>query len=120
MERCSVVAKCDNEVVAVILNSRYSKDIHLMHMLRTLFFIEALHQFKITARHIPGTLNTMNLKSFTIIILLTVTPHVFPITFYSGSWTREWTGRQITGPGSSALLSTRDSNFNSKDLSIST
>ena len=68
---CSVVVNCDNEAVVVILNSRYSKDVHLMHMLRTLFFIEAQYQFKITARHIPGTLNTLadylsrnELKSF--------------------------------------------------------
>ena len=55
---CLVVANCDNEAVVVILNSRCSKDPHLMHMLRTLFFIEAHYQFKITAKHIPGTLNT--------------------------------------------------------------
>ena len=55
----SVVANCDNEAVVTILNSRHSKDLHLMHMLRTLFFIEAQYQFKITARHIPGTLNSL-------------------------------------------------------------
>ena len=30
-----------------------------MHMLRVLLFIEALHQFKITATHIAGASNTL-------------------------------------------------------------
>ena len=57
-KECSVVDNCDNEAV-VILNSRYCKDPHLMHMLCMLFFIKAQYQFKITARHIPGILNTL-------------------------------------------------------------
>ena len=75
-KKYSVVANCDNEAVVVILNSRYSKDPHLMHMLRTLFFIEAWYQFKITARHIPGTLNTQAdylsriILTFTILLLV--------------------------------------------------
>ena len=56
---CLVMANCDNEAVVVILNSRCSKDSHLMHMLCTLFLIEAHYQFKITAKHIPVTLNTL-------------------------------------------------------------
>jgi len=55
----SVMVHCDNEAVVTVLNSRYSKDHHLMHMLRTLFFIEAQCQFKIAARHIPGNVNSL-------------------------------------------------------------
>ena len=56
---CVVVANCDSEAVVVTLNSRCSKDPHLMQMLCTLFFLEAHNQFKITAKYIPGTLNTL-------------------------------------------------------------
>jgi len=59
MERVLSGGYCDNEAVVVILNSRHSKDLHLMHMLRTLFFIEAQYQFKLIARHVLGKLNTL-------------------------------------------------------------
>lgn len=48
----NVIARCDNIAVVAVLNSRYSKDTHLMQMLRCLFFVEAHHQFKIEAVHI--------------------------------------------------------------------
>jgi len=49
----------DNEVVVVILNKHYSKDPHLAHMLRILFFVEALFQLQLKAVHIPGSHNTL-------------------------------------------------------------
>ena len=41
-----VVAQCDNSAVVAVIKSRYSKDQHLMHMLRCLFFVEAHSSFK--------------------------------------------------------------------------
>jgi len=55
----AVTAYCDNEAVMCTLNSRYSKDLYLMHMLRTLFFIEAHFQFEISSMHVPGVSNTL-------------------------------------------------------------
>ena len=57
--RSRVIARCDNAAVVAVLNSRYSKDKLLMQMLRCLFFIEAIHNFKIQGLHIPGSLNDL-------------------------------------------------------------
>ncbi len=54
-----VVARCDNAAVVAVVNSRYSRDAHLMQMLRCLFFIEAHFQFQMEATHIPGTENIL-------------------------------------------------------------
>ena len=52
-------AFCDNTAAVGAINARVSKDKHMMHILRCLFFIEAYHQFQLTARHFPGIQNTM-------------------------------------------------------------
>jgi len=52
-----VTAHCDNEAAVCILNSRYSRDNDLLHMLRILFFTEAHFQLELSSTHIPGTLN---------------------------------------------------------------
>ena len=57
-EGSTVTAHCDSEAVVYILNSRYSRDNYLMHMLRILFFTEAHFRFELCAKHIPGVLNT--------------------------------------------------------------
>jgi len=54
-----VIARCDNESVVTVLNSRYSKEPYVMSMLRTLFFIEAHLQFSISSQHIAGSSNTL-------------------------------------------------------------
>ena len=54
-----VIARCDNESIVTVLNSRYSKEPHVMSMLRTLFFIEARLQFSISSQHIAGVSNTL-------------------------------------------------------------
>ena len=54
-----VISHCDNMAVVAVINSRYSKDEYLMHMLRCLFFIEAHHQFLLSAVHIAGVKNTL-------------------------------------------------------------
>ena len=47
---------CDNMGVVEVLNSSYSKDKNMMHMLRCLFFISEHHQFLVEAVHVPGKL----------------------------------------------------------------
>lgn len=52
-----VIDRCDSLPVVAVLSSRYSKDKLLMQMLRCLFFLEAIHNFKIHGQRIPGSLN---------------------------------------------------------------
>ena len=40
----TILARCDNEAVVAVINSRYSRDEQLMHLLRCLFFTEAKFQ----------------------------------------------------------------------------
>ena len=54
-----VLARCDNAAVVAVINKRSCHDTHLMQMLRCLFFLEALHQFHITAMHLPGVENVL-------------------------------------------------------------
>ena len=49
-----VLAHCDNQSLVDVVNSGYSKDAHLMHLLRSLFFITAHLQVSLTAVRIPG------------------------------------------------------------------
>ena len=49
----------DNMAVVHILNATYSKDPHLMHLIRTLVFIAAHGNFWFIARHIEGQTNTI-------------------------------------------------------------
>jgi len=44
-----------NSAVVAAINKRSSKEEAIMHMLRSLFFIEAHHQFHSTAVHIAGS-----------------------------------------------------------------
>ena len=52
-----VVAHVDNEAAVAVLNSGYSKEGEIMHLIRSLFFIVASYQISLSARHIPGTQN---------------------------------------------------------------
>ena len=53
----SILAHCDNQSVVDVINSGYSKDAELMHLLRSLFFITANLQISLRAAHIPGVEN---------------------------------------------------------------
>jgi len=55
----NVLAYCDNEAIVYVLNKWYSKDPYMVHMIHTIFFIEAHFQFQPTATHIPGSHNTL-------------------------------------------------------------
>ena len=54
-----VRARYDNSAVVAVINSRYSRDPHLMQMLRCLFFLEAYLQFRVSAIHLPGIDNEL-------------------------------------------------------------
>ena len=45
---------CDNAVVVAILQSRYSRDDKLMHLLRCLFFVETITNFSFISEHVSG------------------------------------------------------------------
>ena len=51
--------QCDNEAVVAVLNRRTSGDQDLMHLLRCLSFFEAKFGFRVVAKHIPGTQNSL-------------------------------------------------------------
>ena len=56
----TVRTNCDNEAVVVDINSGYSQDSFLMHVLRCIFFFfSATFDFNLTAAHIPGCYNTL-------------------------------------------------------------
>ena len=52
-----VACYCDNQAVVATLASRSSKEERLAHLLRCLFYFEALYQFELRGFHIPGTQN---------------------------------------------------------------
>lgn len=54
-----VTAHCDNEAAVAVLNSGYSRDPQIMHLLRCLFFIKAYFQIALRVVHIPGVDNVI-------------------------------------------------------------
>ena len=54
---CRVTVLCDNQAVVACLRSRTCHDHHIMHMLRTLAFIEASHFFALSPQYISSTDN---------------------------------------------------------------
>ena len=55
----SVLVLCDNAGAVACINSGYSREPHLIHMLRCLFFIRAAFGISLWAVHIPGKLNDL-------------------------------------------------------------
>lgn len=55
----SVCARSDNKAVVDVLKARSCKDKDLMQLLRSLFFLEATHQFQLSAVHIAGVNNDL-------------------------------------------------------------
>ena len=53
-----MLAHCDNQAVVEVVNSGYSKDVELMQLLCSLFFITAYLEISLEAVHIPGHCNT--------------------------------------------------------------
>lgn len=54
-----ILIHCDNEAAVQVVNSGYSKDPQMMHLLRCLFFLKAQFHLEARAEHIPGEENTM-------------------------------------------------------------
>lgn len=50
---------CDNEAAVTGVNSDSSKDPFMQRCLRELWFTAAVHDCKLTARHIPGAHNVL-------------------------------------------------------------
>lgn len=48
------IISCDNEAAVTVINSGATKDPFMQRCLRELWFLSALHDFDIRARHIPG------------------------------------------------------------------
>ena len=48
---------CDNMSVVAVVNAGRTKDKTLMHLLRWMFFIAAIHNVRIQASHLPGASN---------------------------------------------------------------
>ena len=48
---------CDNQAVVHVVNSGYSKDKDLMHLLRCMFFFRAHWGFELRVEHVPGEQN---------------------------------------------------------------
>ena len=49
----------DNAAVVEVIKATYSKELHLMHLIRLLVFFAAKFNFWFTASHIPGKQNTL-------------------------------------------------------------
>lgn len=49
----------DNMAVVHVINSTYSKDLHLMHLIRILVFLAARFEFWFVAKHIEGRANSL-------------------------------------------------------------
>ena len=54
-----VCCRCDNQSVVDIIHSRYSRDDDLMHLLRSLFFVEAVMGFNFIPVHVSGRHNDL-------------------------------------------------------------
>lgn len=55
--RKRIVCKCDNMSVVEVINSGYSRDKELIHLLRCMFFINEHAHISVTAVHYPGKVN---------------------------------------------------------------
>ena len=54
-----IICHCNNQLVVAVINSKYSRDDELMHLLCTLFFFEAIFEFHMQASHISGVHNRL-------------------------------------------------------------
>ena len=52
-----VIEFVDNEAMVAVLKTTYSRDLHLMHLIRLLVFSASKYDFWFKASHIPGRLN---------------------------------------------------------------
>ena len=106
-----VVCQCDNQAVVASLRSRTSRESHIMHMLRTLAFIEARHTFSLlpqkrtTWQTIYGEI--CSLPFFSRSPKPTRCQHLCRGIYWTYSWTKPSIGPLLAGSICSALLSGR-------------
>ena len=53
----AIQCRCDNAAVVAIINSGRSKDALVMHLMRCLFFFQAVFSLSLHAVHLPGKSN---------------------------------------------------------------
>lgn len=53
----AVLCRCDNTAVVAVINSGKSKDALVMHLMRCLFFFQAVFSLSLHAVHLPGKVN---------------------------------------------------------------
>ena len=53
----AVLCRCDNAAVVAVINSGKSKDALVMHLMRCLFFFQAVFSLSLHAVHLPGKVN---------------------------------------------------------------
>ena len=53
-----IIFMCDNEAIVYVINSGTSRDLSIMNLIRTLFYVGAKHQFECRSQHVLGRLNT--------------------------------------------------------------
>ena len=56
---CCITCHCDNQAVIACLRSRTSHECHIMHMLRTLSFLEAKYSFSLSPVYISSKANDL-------------------------------------------------------------
>ena len=52
-----VVVHCDNQAIVCVVNSGYSREKNIMHLMRCVFFFRAFWGFDLRAEHVPGERN---------------------------------------------------------------
>ena len=115
----------DNLAVVHILNSTYSKDAHLMHLIRILVFLAAHFDFWFVAKHIEGRANSLadhlsrnHLHNFSPRFLRQNATLL--LTFLLSYWTSWGTitsyGHPQIGSGSSNILSSSSDPIHTQDL----
>ena len=106
-----VLCHCDNQVVVAAIQSRSSAQPQIMHLLRCLFFIEALSNFSLVAEYITSEDNSVadalsrdDLHTFLLKVPVGFT-HRFTHKQQKSYWTHTQTGPHQPGCSGSGLFS---------------
>ena len=121
-----VVVHCDNEAAVVVLNSGYSRDPHIMHLLRALIFIKAWYQINMTVCHISSKVNMVadaisrdHLPLLHLQVPLAIPVQwKFPVICSKSWWSNSRTGHQWIGFTCSGAVFSGFSSFNITNLQV--
>ena len=122
----SVLVLCDNAGALAYINSGYSREPHLMHMLSCLFSIRVAFGISLWAVHIPGKLNHLadavsrdNLPYFFLRFRdRSVDGSQYLLPFWICWWALGHIGRRHAGPSSSGALCSGFSTVHTSVLSV--